>query len=184
MIQAFLNEPTIEAAHEKYLERWSTPSVQKSWKGRKPSLNMFKARFGDAHTARQEFLNSQGSVRVQVLDDKSMDDRQDVAEAINEALAALVPPRFAELSAEPEPEPEAASGSEARTVKPQNFDKLPNSKQLYFYLHRALDNGFSFVTIPVKRGVAAEGIGLIKGGRSPIDAILDLRKKYPTHPTC
>lgn len=179
MTQTFLNEPTIEGAHSKYLERWSNPAVQKSWKGRKPSLRQFEARFGEAHIARQAFLDSVGSVKTEVMDDRHMDDVQEVAEAINEALANLSPPRFAELSADPEPEPEETSEPEARTVKPQNFDKLPNSRQLYFYLHRAIDAGFSFVTIPVKRGVAAEGITLIKDGKSPIDAILDLRKKYP-----
>lgn len=47
-------------------------------------------------------------------------------------------------------------------VKPENFNELPSSGQVYFYMHKARDSGEEFVTIPVRRGIAAIGINSMK----------------------
>ena len=195
MTQLFLNEPSIELAHKKYLESWSLPTVQASWKGRRPSLAQFRNRYSEAHAARQSFLSKVGTQVLDpepdaVLDERRMDDLQEMAEAVaegvKEALKNLAPPRFAEVSAEDlppapiKPAPEARTETKAedtgKTVKPQNMRKLPNTKQLYFLLHRALEAGHSLAMIPLTRGDAAKAISLIKSGTPVSSAMVEIRK--------
>lgn len=194
MTQAFLNEPTIEQAHQTYLKSWSLPTVQASWKGRRPSIAQFRARYAEAHTARQSFLSKVGAQVLDpepdaVLDERRMDDVQAMAEAVaegvKEALKNLAPPRFAEVSADDLPPAPVVPASQARTttvedtgktVKPQNAKKLPNTKQLYFLLHRALEAGHTLATVPLTRESAAQAISLIKGGTPVASAMVEIRK--------
>lgn len=48
------------------------------------------------------------------------------------------------------------------TVSPKNFNDLPTSDQVYFYFHRARGADEEFVTIPIRRGIAAIGINSMK----------------------
>lgn len=194
MTQLFLNEPSIELAHKKYLESWSLPTVQASWKGRRPSLAQFRNRYAEAHAARQSFLSNVGTqvldVEPDVIDERRMDDVQEMAEAVAEgvrqALANLTPPRFAEVSDDdlpPAPKPaapqvrtETKAEDTGKTVKPQNLKKLPNTKQLYFLLHRAIEAGHSLAMVPLTRGDAAKAISLIKSGTPVSSAMVEIRK--------
>jgi hypothetical protein len=193
MTQAFLSEPTIAAAHKKYLESWSVPTVKKAWNGKKPTLEQFIARFQDPYRARQMYLKANPDIRQQVLDDRRMDDVQALAEEVHdrigETLAALQPPRFAELDEDTAPAPkdevadahaaaeEQSAATEQRTVKDKNKGKLPTAKQVFFFLHRAIEAGHGFATIPTDRQTAAEVRELIANGTSYADAVLDIAKK-------
>lgn len=177
MTQAFLSEPSLAEAHEKYLESWTLPTVRARWNNRRPSLKQFEATFGEAHSARQAFLNSVGQTRNAVLDDRRVEAIQELVEAsVEETLASLNPPRFAAPDADEEPETQGPSAPEARTVKPKNMGKLPTTKQLYFYLHRAIEAGHKTVTIPVTRGEAARGRSMMAEGKTYPQAIIALRK--------
>ena len=183
--QVFLNEPTIEAAREKYLTRWHLQSVKDAWNGRKPTIAQFKKKFGPAYAKRQAWLarTGQGTSATAL----AVVEREDVAQAVAEAVAAALS-ATEEVEDEPEVENlgvdvdetiqkvlallnkqgdtqavEADSTEDApKFVKPENFNELPRSGQVYFFLHRAVEAGQSYAIVPVKRGVAAEAISQIK----------------------
>lgn len=195
MTQAFLNEPTIEAAHEKYMKRWHLESVQSAWNGRRPSIAQFKKRFGKAYTARQKYL-SRGD-KMTTVATRSDDQRQDAVQSATEKLMALLA-EANETEAilgpevdDDEPLPAASTllerlsiykgtskrkvevkDDEPKFVKPENFGELPRSGQLYFFLHRAKEAGYAYAVVPLKRGVAAECISQMKDdGRDYADVV-------------
>lgn len=201
MTQAFLNEPTIEAARDRYLKRWHLDSVKSAWNGRKPSQAQFSRRFYKDWERRQKFLASRGVGSTELAVQHSSEQSREVVE--NGMVAILERLKQNTVAVEPEPEvenlgPEAdeqvsnilailnrmggvtkhvvESEVEApKFVKPENFDELPRSGQVYFFLHRAVEAGQSYAIVPVKRGVAAEAISQIKDdGRQYLAVASDL----------
>lgn len=183
MTQAFLNEPSIEQAHEAYLKRWHLDSVKTAWNGRKPSIAQFKKRFGKAYSTRQAWLarHGQGATAVAVAEDQKLDVAQSAAEKLLELLSGIAATEEPEVEEDLGPvfveesekdtlieklarmsAPVSKQEPEQRFVKPENFDELPRSGQVYFFLHRAKEAGFSYAIVPLKRGVAAEAISQIK----------------------
>lgn len=164
--------------------------------GRKPTLNQFKARFGKDYEKRQKWLAKQDESRggtVIALDERD-DVVQAIAERVLAEIVGtkvevenLGHPEPVEVKVEPdsiiaklkakskvvkEVEAEAETTDEVedeapKFVRPENFDELPRSGQLYFFLHRAQEAGYDYAIVPLKRGVAAECISQIKDdGRS------------------
>lgn len=187
--QVFLNEPTIEAARDKYLTRWHLQSVQDAWNGKKPSLAQFKKKFGDAYTKRQAWLAKTGQGKSATA--LAVDEREDVAQAVAEAVASALGSNVEDSEPEvnlgqevvdetvqrvlallnkqetPAKVTDSKEEPEQKFVKPENFNELPRSGQVYFFLHRAVEAGQSYAIVPVKRGVAAEAISQVKDdGRS------------------
>lgn len=179
MTQQFLNESTIEDAFAAYLKRWHLPSVQTAWQDkagrvRKPSLAQFTKRFGEDYERRQRWLakrdGSQNGTQLAVAERDDV--RQTVAEAVAAALSALGVTESEEVilgsedveirNGVPSPKPVKAEAEEPKFVKPENFNELPRSGQVYFILHRALEAGQEYAVVPVKRGIIAECISQIK----------------------
>lgn len=189
MTQAFLSEPTIALAHKKYLESWSTPAVQKAWNGRKPTLEKFIERFRDSYHARQMFLKANRDSHTAVLEARRMDDIQALAEEVHDRIGAtldtLTPPRFAELDEQPAEPPKeddevaqahAAVEEQKSEVKEKNKNKLPTSRQIYFFMHRAIESGFTYALVPLTRQGAADLRGRIANGETYSKAIIEQRK--------
>ena len=198
MVDAHLNEATIEEAHAAYLKRWHLASVQSAWNGRKPSLAQYTKRFGKKYEARQKYLARQsGETTIATI---AADQREDVVQAIAERLLAAVgggsvtepedvilgledaednePTLLQKLGLVTAPSKTTTKKEpEQKFVKPENFDELPRSGQLYFLLHRAAEAGLSYAIVPLKRGVIAECISQIKDdGRSYQAVASDLVK--------
>lgn len=200
MTQAFLNEPTIEEARERYLKRWHLSSVKEAWNGKKPTLAQFKKRFGADYARRQAWLAKQNGGAGALAVAHSDDQRQEVVENalvdILERIKTGQVPEVENLGSADEDEPVSgilailnkhrAPVAEAKTevadtteqpkfVKPENFNELPRSGQVYFFLHRAQEAGYDYAIVPLKRGVAAEAISQIKDdGRSYQSVASDL----------
>lgn len=178
MTQAFLNEPTIEDAFAAYLKRWHLPSVQAAWQDkagrvRKPSLSQFSKRFSADYERRQRFLTKRDDSRngTQIAVEERDDVRQVVAEAVAAALGALGVESDGEILSSDD-EPEVRNGvrtllrntedEQPKFVKPENFDELPRSGQVYFILHRAKEADQEYAIVPLRRGIIAECISQIK----------------------
>lgn len=199
MKQAFLNEPTLEDARTAYLTRWHLEPVQTRWNGRKPSQAQFNKAFGEQHEARQVKV---GNVRGPntVLADKNADEIQEVLTALAQGLGLIggengstndviepeqdetqeLSERLAAMlngtGVQVESNDEAEEVVVERTVKPENADKLPTTGLVYFYLHRAVENGDEFAVVPVRRIVASAGRSMIAEGASYEQAIRKLRR--------
>lgn len=174
--QAFLNASSLEDARDLYLRRWHLASVKSAWGGRKPSQASFNKRFQTKWEARQRFLANKGLINPivedvddepnTVLEDRSMDSIQAVVEAVVTALMGQT---------QEQTEVEAVV---QRRVKDENFDALPTYKQVEFMLHRAIEAGEDFCTIPVKRGIVQETIGLIKENELSYDQAIRKSRRY------
>ena len=203
MTQAFLNEPTIEEAREVYLKRWHLETVQSAWNGRKPTIAQFKKRFGKAYTTRQKFL-ARGEGTVAVATEQHEDAVQVIAERVLSLMGGVASPEpeaeilgsaddidlddekpatvIERLKAKTAPKVNKTKpvqkDDEPKFVKPENFDELPRSGQVYFFLHRAREAGYDYAIVPIKRGVIAECISQIKDdGRSYQSVASDLIKR-------
>ena len=174
---------------------------------RKPTLAQYRKRFGDAYEARQRHLSRTGqgtsatALAVAEREDViqglaenlltilggNTDEPEDTilgsepADEIEQALAVGNEPLSRVLSIlgkqKAPQKAEAPAAPEQKFVKPENFDELPRSGQVYFFLHRAQENGDGFAIVPLKRGVAAEAISQIKDdGRSYESVASDLVK--------
>jgi hypothetical protein len=173
--QAFLNASTLEEARDLYLRRWHLASVKSAWGGRKPSQAQFNKRFQAKYAARQRFLANKGLIDPivdevddtrDVLADRQMDSIQDVFEAFV---------AFMQSQSVTEPQEPAIV---AQRVKDENFDSLPTYRQFEFLMHRAIEAGQDFATIPVKRGIVQETISLIKENGLSYDAAIRKSRKY------
>lgn len=159
--------------------------------GRKPTLNQFKAQFGSAYSKRQAWLAKQdgtkggtavalderddvvqavaerllelmGGTKVEV---ENLGQAEDIDVTVEEKPASVLDRLKAKrtvVEVEAEADTEVAEVVEPKFVKAENFDELPRSGQLYFFLHRAVEAGQSYAIVPLKRGVAAECISQIK----------------------
>lgn len=183
MVRAFLNESSIEDAHEAYLVSFDKlPSVRAAWNGKKPTLAQFKKRFGSDYDKRQKRLGREsdpiltarhnddmsdlihaklqellsgvqgGEVEPEPVEDEPEDDEVEsldiqamVKDAVAKALGGVVAPEPAKVE---------------RTVSEDNLNALPTPKQVAYFIHRAIENGDQFVTIPTTRGIAAQLRGL------------------------
>lgn len=201
--QAFLNAPTLEEARESYLTHWHLPSVKSKWNGRKPTQAQFDKAFGEAYAARQRFIARKTDP---VLAEKRLSDIEDVVNALHSSLLGLQQnddpdedddeqdeddeqvetPNILDaiveqlkgrtIEVEDEDEPAEVEVEPVKRVQPQNEDKLPTSGLVYFFLHRAIENGDEFAVVPVRRIVASQGRAMFDDGASYDQVIRKLRR--------